>query len=632
MLTLRFADACPTLNAVRALPVLEGQGEAAAARAGDHAELVRAAIAAGRFKGESGQLVDVALPGGARLALLGLGKAETLGEATLNAAGAALTARFLTSGAVSLCLDGTGRDGAVTDDHLAHVANGARLRSWRWDKYRTTQKDKDKSSLTELVLVGADGARATAARLTAVADGVALARELVTEPANVIYPESFVERVRPIAELGVEIEVLDEAQMRELGMGALISVTLGSEKEARLLILRWNGGAAGDKPVVFVGKGVTFDSGGISIKPGGGMEDMKWDMGGAAAVAGAMKAIAGRKAKANVVGICGLVENMPDGKATRPGDVVTSMSGQTIEVINTDAEGRLVLCDALHYAQERFEPEVIVDLATLTGAMLIALGHEQAGVFSNDDDLAARLIAAGAASGDKLWRLPLGAAYDKLIDSPIADMKNVGGRAAGSITAAQFLQRFIKDRRQVGAPGRRRHGVGRERGRHLGQGGHRLRRAPARPLRGGRVRGLMRVDFYQLERDRADTVVPMLAAKALGAGARLSVVCGDERARSELSEALWRHAPDSFLAHGEVGGSVDARQPILLGKEPTRANGATLLLVADGRWREVESFDRLLFLFRPDEVGVARQRWKALDEDDRHYWAQGEDGRWVERG
>ena len=445
MLTLRFADTCPTLNAIRVLPVLEGHAEGSLDVAGDGADLLRAAMSTARFKGEAGQIVDVSPPGGGRLALLGLGKGDALTEKSLNTAGAALTARYLISGAVSLCLDGTALNGAVTDDQLVHIADGARLRSWRWDRYRTTQKEKDKPSLTEIVLVGAAGARATAERLTAVANGVGLARELVTEPANVIYPESFVERVRPLADLGVEVEVLDEAQMRELGMGALLSVTLGSEKEARLLILRWHGGAEGDKPVVFVGKGVTFDSGGISIKPGAGMEDMKWDMGGAAAVAGAMAAIAGRKAKANVVGLCGLVENMPDGKATRPGDVVTSMSGQTIEVINTDAEGRLVLCDALHYAQERFAPEVIVDLATLTGAMLIALGHEQAGVFSNDDDLAARLISAGEASGDKLWRLPLGPAYDKLIDSPIADMKNVGGRAAGSITAAQFLQRFIKD-------------------------------------------------------------------------------------------------------------------------------------------------------------------------------------------
>jgi leucyl aminopeptidase len=241
--------------------------------------------------------------------------------------------------------------------------------------------------------------------------------------------------------------VLDEAQMRALGMGALLGVSQGSPREARMLAIRWNGGsardAAGDAPSVFVGKGVTFDTGGISIKPAAGMEDMKWDMGGAAAVAGAMLALAGRKARANVIGICGLVENMPDGNAQRPGDVVKTMSRQTVEVNNTDAEGRLVLCDAITWAQREFAPAQIVDLATLTGAMIIALGHEHGGLFSNDDALADQLLAAGRASGDKLWRFPLGPAYDKLIDSEIADIRNVGPRWAGSITAAQFLQRFV---------------------------------------------------------------------------------------------------------------------------------------------------------------------------------------------
>ena len=244
---------------------------------------------------------------------------------------------------------------------------------------------------------------------------------------------------------GAELVVLDDAEMEKLGMGALLGVGLGSERPSRLLAIKWMGGKADEAPVAFVGKGVTFDTGGISLKPGPGMEDMKWDMGGAGAVAGAMLALTLRKAKANVVGVCGLVENMPDGRAMRPGDVVTSMSGQTVEVLNTDAEGRLVLCDALTWVQREFKPARIVDLATLTGAMLIALGHEHAGVFSNDDDLADALLHAGKASGDKLWRFPLAPEYDKLLDSPIADMKNIGGRFAGSITAAQFLQRFIEN-------------------------------------------------------------------------------------------------------------------------------------------------------------------------------------------
>jgi leucyl aminopeptidase len=246
--------------------------------------------------------------------------------------------------------------------------------------------------------------------------------------------------------LGIEFEVLDETRMAELGMGALLGVGQGSVRPPRLLAMRWNGaGEASRKPVLLIGKGITFDTGGISIKPAAGMEAMKWDMGGAGAVAGAMKAIAGRKARANVVAICVLAENMPGGNAQRPGDVVTSMSGQTIEVINTDAEGRLVLADAMTWGQRQFRPEVMVDLATLTGAMIISLGHEYAGVFSNDDGLAQKLIAAGSTTGDRLWRLPLGDAYDKLIDSPIADMKNVGPREGGSITAAVFLQRFVEE-------------------------------------------------------------------------------------------------------------------------------------------------------------------------------------------
>jgi leucyl aminopeptidase len=246
--------------------------------------------------------------------------------------------------------------------------------------------------------------------------------------------------------LGVEFEVLDENQMQALGMGSLLGVSLGSEQPPRLLAMRWNGGADKNaKPVVLIGKGVTFDTGGISIKPAAGMEAMKWDMGGAAAVAGTMKALAGRKAKANVVGICGLVENMPDGRAQRPGDVVTSMSGQTIEVINTDAEGRLVLCDAMTWAQRQYKPEVMVDLATLTGAMIISLGHEFGGMFCNDDDLAVKLASAGLKSGDKLWRMPMGEEYNKLMDSQIADMKNSGVREGGSITAACFLGRFVEE-------------------------------------------------------------------------------------------------------------------------------------------------------------------------------------------
>ena len=398
---------------------------------------------ASRFTGKSGQLFDgFALQGGkvVRLALAGLGDADT---AALEKAGAGLTAKYLTSGESVLVLDLTGS--ALSATQTAAVLMGARLRGWRLDTYRTTLKDDQKPSLGEIVVVGAPhGTEAAWAIEAAVAEGVEFTRELVTEPANVIYPESFVARCQArYAGTGLEVRVLDETEMTALGMGALLGVSQGSVRPPRILAIVWNGGAAGVKPTAFVGKGVTFDSGGISIKPAAGMEDMKWDMGGAGAVAGTMLALARRGAKANVVGVCGLVENMPDGNAQRPGDVVTTMSGQTVEVINTDAEGRLVLCDALTWVQREYAPSAVIDLATLTGAIIVSLGHEHAGIFSNDDTLTANLLAAGMTSGDTLWRFPLGAAYDKLIDSPIADMKNTGPRYGGSITAAQFLQRYI---------------------------------------------------------------------------------------------------------------------------------------------------------------------------------------------
>src|SRR5947208_2521393 len=302
-------------------------------------------------------------------------------------------------------------------------------------------------TLAEVTIVGVSGAaQRYAERWAPVVEGVSLTRELVTEPANIIYPGSFVDRVRAALEgTGIEIQVLDRAAMEKLGMGALLGVAQGSARDPRLLVLKWNGGGSSGQPTAFVGKGVTFDTGGISIKPAQGMEAMKWDMGGAGAVVGAFKALALRKAKANVVGICGLVENMPSSTAQRPGDVVTSMSGQTIEVINTDAEGRLVLADALTYVQRNFKPSTIIDLATLTGAILISLGHEWAGLFSNNEELAATLQKAGGESGDKVWRMPLAETFDRLIDSPIADMKNVGPRERGSITAAQFIQRFVEN-------------------------------------------------------------------------------------------------------------------------------------------------------------------------------------------
>ena len=401
-----------------------------------------------RFKGRAGELFEGFVERGGtvvRVALAGGGEAEAQARpGNLEKAGAALAAKYLTSGEKNLAIDFTGS--GLSAEQAAAVLLGLRLRAWRHDAYRTKLKDEQKRSLDTVVAVAApEGTEAAWAVEAALAEGVEFTRQLVTEPPNKVYPVSFVEKCRE-AFKGTEAEliVLDEDAMAKLGMGALLGVGQGSTQPSRLLAIKWNGGGS-EAPTVFVGKGVTFDTGGISLKPGAGMEDMKWDMGGAGAVAGAMLAVVKRKAKANVVGVVGLVENMPDGNAIRPSDILTSMSGQTIEVLNTDAEGRLVLSDALYWAQKEFAPKRIVDFATLTGAMVISLGHEYAGVFANDDSLADDLLAAGKTSGDRLWRFPLDPAYDKLIDSPIADMKNVGPRPAGSITAAQFLQRFIEN-------------------------------------------------------------------------------------------------------------------------------------------------------------------------------------------
>ncbi|GGB33751.1 putative cytosol aminopeptidase [Sphingomonas metalli] len=447
---IAFVAAAPaTASGALVLPVAKdglGGVKWGEARTGA-APLAAAAAAAHRFTGEAGGKVELFVPSGEeprRIVLLGIGAGA---EADWAKAGGALVAGLLTSGTTELTVDLSALAAAPAPAAVARFAAAALQRSWRFDVYRTRLSDKQKPTLDTLTIAGApDGTDAVWAEEEAVTRGLELTRTLVTEPANILYPESFVERVlADIEGLGLEATVLDEPAMRDLGMGSLLAVSQGSVRAPRILALRWQGAGEGDPELALVGKGVTFDTGGISIKPAAGMEDMKWDMGGAAAVVGAMKAIAGRKAKANVVGVCGLVENMPDGGATRPGDVVTSMSGQTIEVLNTDAEGRLVLADAITWTQKTFRPKAIVDLATLTGAMIVSLGNEYGGLFANDDTLADGLLAAGTATDDKLWRFPLSPTYDKLIDSPIADMKNVGPRGAGSITAAQFIQRFVDE-------------------------------------------------------------------------------------------------------------------------------------------------------------------------------------------
>jgi leucyl aminopeptidase len=403
--------------------------------------LIAEAAKASRFTGDAGAWFEIFVKEAGkplRVVVLGTGEGK---KADLEKAGGTISARLQTSGVKHIALIG----GDLSADDLAALSLGARLRAWRFDTYRTKQTETQKPSIETLSFVSAESPDSPAFTYAdALVSGISFTRELVAEPANIIYPESFVERCKPLADLGIEVSILDEKDMAALGMGALLGVGQGSPRPSRMLALRWDGsGGTQPQPLAFVGKGVTFDTGGISIKGAAGMEDMKWDMGGAGAVAGVMKALALRKAKAHVVGVCGLVENMPDGNAQRPGDVVTSMSGQTIEVINTDAEGRLVLADALWWTQKTFAPKTVVDLATLTGAIIAALADQYGGLFSNDDTLATQLTKAGETSGEKLWRFPMGDVYDKMIESPIADMKNMGARYAGSITAAQFLKRFI---------------------------------------------------------------------------------------------------------------------------------------------------------------------------------------------
>jgi leucyl aminopeptidase len=410
-----------------------------------------------RFTGKPGQMLEVLAPSGvkaSRLLLVGLGKAESLDEKGLETLGAQIVGRLYASGEtaarfeIDLPPTSGKKDSKVKKTELAaHLAFGAKLKSYAFDKYRTRNLDEYEKKLKTVRIVTTDLAAAKKAHagLAAVADGIFLARDLVNEPPNVLYPAEFARRAKTqLTKLGVKVEILGEAEMKKRGFGALLGVGQGSDRESQLVVMQWNGGKKNNAPVALVGKGVCFDSGGLSIKVGAGMQGMKGDMAGAACVTGALLALATRKAKVNAVGVIGLVENMPDGGAFRPDDVLTSLSGQTIEVLNTDAEGRLVLADALTYTQRRFKPKFLIDLATLTGAIVQTLGYEHAGIFSNDDQLVQRVQAAGRATGERVWQLPLDPFYDKMIRSKIADMKNIGGGNSGSITAAQFLLRFIE--------------------------------------------------------------------------------------------------------------------------------------------------------------------------------------------
>lgn len=403
-----------------------------------------------RFSGEVGQYLELLGPAGVdaeRVVLVGLGESKTSDARVFEDLGGNIVQKLMYSGVqhITFAVDEVPGCPLNVNEIAARLAFGAKLGGYCFDKYKAKNKSNETVSLKtiSIAVVRPSRSRAVFKTLNSVAEGVYLTRDVVSEPGNVMHPAALAQQCRKLASSGVRIEVLGETRMRKMGMGALLGVGQGSPHESQLVTMQWNGGAAKDRPIAFIGKGVTFDTGGISLKPGPGMEAMKWDMGGAGSVLGLMKALAERKAKVNAIGVVGLVENMPDGEAQRPGDIVTSMSGQTIEIHNTDAEGRLVLADALWYTQKRFKPKFMINLATLTGAMIISLGHENAGLFSNNDLLAKRIFESGAAVGEGVWRMPLSDQYDKMIDCQIADMKNIGGREAGSITAAQFLQRYV---------------------------------------------------------------------------------------------------------------------------------------------------------------------------------------------
>ncbi|MEO0498036.1 MAG: leucyl aminopeptidase [Pseudomonadota bacterium] len=419
---------------------------------------VQRAVEAMDFSGKTGSSLDIIAPSASgvdRLVILGIGDVSAMTTQSWIKLGGTIASKLGGTKAATVLAEVDADAADATGDNntaniAANIAYGAKLRTYSFDKYKTKKKDNGKTPKAENTRLTLATSENTAAKkawnsLSGIADGVHLARDLVNEPANVLGPVEFAAAAKELEQLGCKVSILGDKELSKIGMGSLLSVSQGSTKPARVAIIEWKGGKAKDKPVAFVGKGVVFDTGGISIKPGAGMGDMKGDMGGAATVTGLLHALAARKAKVNAVGVIGCVENMPDGDATRPGDIVKSLSGQTIEILNTDAEGRLVLADLLWYVEDKFKPQFMVDLATLTGAILVALGSEHAGLFSNNDELSEQLSAAGQATGELVWRMPLSKAYDKLIDTPNADMKNIGGRMAGSITAAQFLQRFVRD-------------------------------------------------------------------------------------------------------------------------------------------------------------------------------------------
>ncbi len=587
-------------------------------------------VASEAFGGlKAGEAVDLAWPAGLKAEAVQVIRLETRANvAEARKAGGAIGKSKGTARVLVL---------AGPLHRAAQVSLGVALRDYDFTEHKTSAP-KPRGDVTFMVS-NPEAVAAEAGPLASVAEGVFFTRDLVNEPANILTTDDFAARLAAMHELGLDVEILEEPELKALGMGALLGVGQGSASPSKVVVMQWNGGAAGDAPFALVGKGVVFDTGGISIKPAGGMEEMTMDMGGAGVVAGVMRTLALRKAKANVVGLVGIVENMPDGLAQRPGDVVKSMKGDTIEVINTDAEGRLVLADVLWYAQERFKPRGMIDLATLTGAIIVALGHENTGVFSNDDALCAAFLKACAAEGEGAWRMPMGEAYDFKLKSRIADMMNVGGRDGGAITAAQFLKRFVKPETpwchlDIAGTALVKNDLDLSPKGRNGLGGQIARPVDPRPLR--RLMGA--VYFYHLTRSPLEAALAMLLERSLAQGWRVAVRGTSDEGLRKLDAALWVQSEETFLAHGLAGGSYDADQPVLLTRNGDAPNAPACVMSVGGaaiEAAEVAALERACILFDGnDEAAVAHARgqWKALTESgaSAQYWSE-ESGRWEKK-
>ena len=612
---------------------------------GAAATLVKRAAATNQFKGKSRSTLDILAPEGLkvpRLIVVGAGKLSDLKESDFLKLGG-VAAGKISAGNDAVTIIAELPDGAMKPDQAAAVASGVRLRAYKFDRYKTKKKeDGEDTALRADVSLAVDdvaAARKAFAPSAHIVDGVIMARELVNEPPNVLFPVEFARRAGQLRKLGATVEVLDVKAMTNLGMGALLGVAQGSSQPGRTVIMRWNGGKRGDPPVAFIGKGVCFDTGGISIKPAASMEDMKGDMGGAACVVGLMHALAARKAKLNVVGAIGLVENMPDGNAQRPGDIVTSMSGQTIEIINTDAEGRLVLADVLWYVAKKHKPKFMVDLATLTGAIMVALGTEYAGLFSNNDELAERLTEVGHCDGRTGLAHAAGPEYDKQIDSQFADMKNTGGRHGGSITAAQFLQRFVNGTpwahldiagTAMGAP---KSDINQSWG--SGFGVRLLERLVAEHYED---KAMTEVLFYHLQNMSLESVLPALLEKSLERGWRVVVQSTSQERADSLDAHLWTYREDLFLPHATWRAGDVQDQPIVLAVEEGNPNRANVRFLIDNAAlpADADAYDRMVLVFNGDDgesLASARGAWTDCKARgfEVTYWQADERGRWQRR-